>query len=85
MDDNKIPSEAKEAYQVISHTSKTAASGILGYIWWNGKTTKTSIKSLESSLRNITIAGTTIGDGYEFFKNLPLHIRGGYISIKKVK
>lgn len=82
---DKLPPEAKEAYEVISHTSKSSPNGVIGYIWWNGKTTKTSVKSLESSLKGISIAGKSITDGYEFFQNIPLHIRGGYVSLKKVK
>jgi hypothetical protein len=82
---DKLPSDAKEAYEVISHTTKTASNGVIGYIWWTGKTTKTSIKSLETSLKGISIAGSRITDGYQFFQNLPLHIRGGYVSLKKVK
>lgn len=81
----KLPPEAKEAFKVVSSTSKSKDNGVLGHIWWDGKSVKCSIPSLMSNLKSSTIAGLTITDGYEFFKKIPLGIRGPYVTVEKIK
>lgn len=85
MIDPKVPKEAKEVFAVISHTNKTKADGIIGHIWWDGKVIGCTIPSLYTSLKSSTIGGYHFNDGYEFFQKIPLHVRGGYTSVKKIK
>lgn len=81
-----------DAYLIIDGNNPDSPEGT---IWWDGKHTRASDDATLRWLKKLMIpvgqAGsergstTTIGDGKEFFDQLPLAFRSGYTYLKKAK
>lgn len=52
---------------------------------WDGKKITSSNEAFLSSLKKMSIRGTTFKDGREFMEALPHRFNNGYVHTKKVK
>lgn len=56
----------------------------MGKVWWDGKKIKADNPAIMGMLKNSVTGGKSVEDGVEFLVRLPVLLKSGYVSARKV-
>lgn len=72
--------EKSHEYEIIRQDKDT----IMGRVWWDGKKVQASKPQILALLRNAVTGGKSLEDGVDFLERLPVLLKSGYVTARKV-